>query len=226
VPCGIARIHGGVSHCESGFGGGISDLFVVSDDRAYAVERDRVLVYDGSNWTQLGAALAATDGSAINAWRVWAGAQTVAVTATSGEVFLSEAGAAWSEERGLAQDNYRTVWGFGSDSIWSGGRSGALVRYDGSAWLPRGQLTDDCGSGIRGMWGAGRALYTYTEHALARWSGTDLDIVTQLPCTTTIRGVWGTSPSEVYMVTSDALKESSACGAAELFSVAEAIIEL
>lgn len=229
--CGMITVRDGVSHCETGYSGGVGGVFVVSTVLAYALYANTVLGYDGTRWTQLGEPLTAPDSSALSGWRLWASDQTIAVTMATGEVFLSENGGAFIEQTGFPPPQlfaypYPSVWGFSNTNLWVGTRQGGLFSYDGQSWQERTQVTDACGSGIVGMWGQSGVLYLYTKHELARWSGGSLEVVKDFPCSVNIRGLWGTSLTEIYLVASDDSLQDTACGAAEIFAVSTDLTRL
>jgi hypothetical protein len=213
--CGAVILSNGTTRCSAGFVP--EDFFVVSNDLAYALTGDRALVYDGSTWTQFGEPFETGPVRPVS-WRLWAGHGVVIATMDSGDVYISRGGAAF-EKSTLSSDvpgihSYPSTWGFAGDDLWVGDRQGGLFSYDGAVWTQRDTLTDACGTGIKGMWGADRTLYLHTDHRFARYSGGRLEVLANLPCTASIRSIWGNSPSEVYLAIWDSRVENTACGGA------------
>jgi hypothetical protein len=224
--CGTLLIHAGVGACNPGF---VPDnVFAVSDNRAYSMQQDRVLVYDGSLWTQYLDPF--EPGPVVSgAWGLWADAQTVAVAVLNGAVYMSKNGAPFTETGfpDVAKvgpvipepDRYPCIWGFGGANIWVGTRQGGLYSYDGTAWSLRATILDSGGRGPRGMWGQSDVLYVHTDHQILRVRNGTLELLADFPGTVTLRGIWGTSLSEVYVVANDDSLATTNCGGAVLFEI-------
>lgn len=224
--CGTLVIHDGVAACNPGFVPG--NVFAVSDKLAYSTQQDRVLVYDGSLWTQYLDPF--EPGPVVStAWGLWADAQTVAVAAVNGAVYISKNGAPFAETGfpDVAKvgpvisepDRYPCIWGFGGANIWVGTRQGGLYSFDGTEWSLRATILDSGGRGPRGMWGQNSVLYIHTDHEILRIRNGALELLADFPGTVTLRGIWGTSLSEVYVVANDDDLAATDCGGAVLFEI-------
>jgi hypothetical protein len=225
--CGTLVIHDGVATCSPGFVPG--DVFAVSDTLAYALQNDRALVFDGSLWTQYREPF--DNPVQSTAWSLWADARTVVVALLNGAVHVSKDGTAFAESDfpSIAKqdgpiperDRYPCIWGFGGNDIWAGVRQGGLYSYDGAAWSLRATILDYCehDRGPAGMWGEDGILYVHTRHEVLRVREGRLETLTRFPCVKSIRGMWGTSSSEVYVVVTDDNLIGNACGNTELFTV-------
>jgi hypothetical protein len=218
--CGGALVlSGGQAHCTAGFVP--ADIFVVSNRLAYALAADRVLVYDGSLWTQFLEPLE-SGGVRLAPWRVWADDTEVAAAMQTGEILVSENGEPFAMRGRVPVDDEPgtflgpVIWGFGGDDLWVGLRNGTLYSYDGANWSERAKVDDACGGGIRGIWGKDGLIYLHTEHEFIRWDG-KLEVLGDFPCTATIRAIWGSSASEVFLAVANSTASNSACGEAEVF---------
>lgn len=224
-PCNgaaLIQIDGTIQSCSSWF---LPHPFIISTTRAYGISgaaRNRVGIYDGSRWTQYQTSFD------IGVWRLWVNSSTVVAALESGLVAVSRNGGPWASEGvpdGSAPDPYGSAfplaWGFGDNDIWVALRHAGLFSFDGTGWTQRATLDDSCGtgSGIRGMWGASGTLFLHTDHRLARWTNGSFGVVKELPCTSTIRAIWGTSADEVYVAVDDSERYGSACGSVTVLLV-------
>ncbi|HEX4340535.1 MAG TPA: hypothetical protein VH062_31720 [Polyangiaceae bacterium] len=229
IRCGIVTLPSGAPHCSAGLSSLAGDLFVAGDGNAYAVNNDRILTYSNGHWSQLLGGLSwneAPPGTAQypQGWAIWADGVTIATAVIGGPVFVSREGSLFNEDTPLPLDRYRVVWGLDGHQLWVGGAGGELFSKDERGWTDRGSVVDSCGTGIKGFWGARSTLYAHAEHRLVRVDN-EIEPVLEVPCTQTIRGIWGNSESEVFAVVEDETKRQSACGAVTLLRVRGRVVE-
>jgi len=220
-PCGIQFVDGGSAEC-SGAASFVADLSVVSTGRAYAVNYDRLLQYDGDFWTQLGAALPAVGWTSA----VWADSSTVVVTANEtyggGLVFRMDSGGDPLLLAGLpSQVEPLAVWGFGASDIWVGGSQGQLVHFDGAGWseaatIPYNASGPRSVSGTGGigkikLWGTAGSLFAIAGNVFGHWDGTQFKVIDSLTGDAFFAGLWGNSASEIFLAVHDG-QNSAACG--------------
>jgi hypothetical protein len=221
LPCGIQFVDGKNAEC-SGAASFTTDLSVVGADLAYAVSYDRVLKFDGDLWTQVGGALPGSNWA--NA--VWADSATIVVAAGGrrGEslVFTIEAdGDAVLLPDLPSQIDPMAVWSFGASEIWVGGAQGQLVRYDGTAWSEKATIpytgsgskpvsgTSDIGK-IK-LWGNGGRLFAIAGNTFGEWDGARFKVLDSLGGDSYFAGLWGNSPSEVFLAVQDRRSSAAAC---------------
>ena len=221
LPCGIQFVDGGSADCS---GASLPvDLSVVSTGRAYAVNYDRVLQYDGNFWTQLGTALPDTGWTSA----VWADSSTVVVTANEtyggGLVFRIDSSGDPVLLAGLpSQVDLFAVWGFGASDIWVGSSRGQLVHFDGAGWsevaaIPYNGSASKGVSGSNGigkikLWGMGGSLFAIAGNVFGQWDGTRFKVLDSLAGDAYFAGLWGNSPSEIFLAVYDRQGSPEACG--------------
>lgn len=95
------------------------------------------------------------------------------------------------------------IWGSGTGEVWAGGYGGALVRGGGAAWQP---VLSPTRATIRALWGSGANYVVLAgDSATAlRWDGASWESL-PVPASpprriTTLYGVFGTSPSDLWLV--------------------------
>jgi hypothetical protein len=209
APCGIQFVQGGTAEC-SGAESFIAGLSVASAERAYAASYDRVLQFDGDFWTQLGDPLPGVS------WvqGVWADPSTIVAIAfppyDNGVVFRLDPSGKAEKLAGLpAQIVPYAVWGFGASDVWVGGAQGELVHYDGTAWSQPGTIPYD-GAGSRSvsgtsgigkikLWGQGGKLFGVAGNVFGQWDGSRFKVLEALSGGAYFEGLWGNSPSEVFL---------------------------
>jgi hypothetical protein len=222
-PCGIQFVDHGKSEC-SGAAGFVSDISVVRADLAYAVNYDRVLIFDGDFWTQLGGPLPGVGWTSA----VWADSSTVIVSAAGDAseggslVFKIESGAEPVLLPGLSPEiDPPAVWGFGASDIWVGGIRGQLVHYDGKEWsematIPYkgvGSLNVSGANGIGRikLWGKDGNLFAIAGNIFGQWDGARFKVLESLEGEAFFAGLWGNSPSEIFLAVQDP-RSMTGCG--------------
>jgi hypothetical protein len=207
-PCWIQLVDGASVTC-SGAARDIADVALVDADLGYAAYSDRLLRFDGSLWTQLGAPLP----MASLTQALWADPSTILVAADRGTVYILATEGEPVLQTGLPAVDLTAAWGFSAKDLWIGNRDGQLFHYDGAAWSLVGTMATD-GGGVIKLWGADGNLFAITATAFARWDGTRLTMIETLPEGVLYKDLWGNSPKEVFVTRYDWLDEE--CGAFQM----------
>ena len=204
-PCWIQLVDGASVTC-SGAARDIADVAMVDADLGYATYSDRLLRFDGSLWTQLGAPLP----MASMTQALWADPSTILVAADRGTVYIVTAEGEPALQTGLPSVDFTAAWGFSAKDLWIGSRDGQLFHYDGATWSLVGAIAAD-GAGVIKLWGADGSLFAITATVFARWDGTRLATIETLGASVLYKDLWGNSPKEVFVTRYDWLDEE--CGA-------------
>jgi hypothetical protein len=210
--CPIDFIDGGVASCAGAQT--VNAVAVVNSNLAYGVHQDRVLRFDGNFWTQLGGPLPSA-GLRL-AFAVWADESTIVVIADGGRVFVISPGGDPVLQTGIPGGDFNGVWGFGASDIWIGNNEGQLFHYDGVAWSLKASIPGNCQQ--IGLWGSEGSLFVLTQSLFGRWDGSGITTLSSLACDENARfaGLWGNSPSEVFVVLEDQEHVTAGCGTAQV----------
>jgi hypothetical protein len=194
---------------------GADDLFVVRNDLAYALQgggSQPVIRYDGGSWGPVPAVFPA--GPSLT--DIWANEETVAVVGDSGTL-RTLTGTEWRQWNTGTLARLYLVWGFDDGEIWVTGDHELRRCRDESCepleWPDLGGDDVCAGGGIQFFWGADGVLFFATEHELVRWDGTAFTVLGYWPATYVpdpteadcrggglwIKGLWGNSPTEVFL---------------------------
>lgn len=201
----------------------VANPFVVSERLAYAVDRLRVVRFDGTGWSPLPASLPIRSVKGL-----WAGPDELWAVGAEGDVAHYD-GAGWVQHDTGSLDNWMVVWSLATDDVWVGGATTELRHYDGLDWsavsYPAGSPTSPCAEPtVSFMWGAEGVLFAATTTSLARCTAADgcvgLADFAGSPdpgsgaCTggLTVGGLWGASPNEVYLALVDRAPAELVCG--------------
>lgn len=219
VATGFLEENSGISFVSDGdatFQGvmGLSAPFVVGSDLAYALSGLVVYEFSDGSWAEL--AELPGPGSSL-----WANEEVVVVVGPDQSVYAKEVSDdAFETIPDVPAGDYTAVWGFGADDLWAGNRAGQLVHYDGMSWevVPTGS-GDTSGSGITELWGSEGQLFFLTLTEFGRVDGQDVEILLappsdadpSLPRVSTV-GLWGLSPTEVFLTLADKEFRQYACG--------------
>jgi hypothetical protein len=209
-PCAIEIIEGASSVCSAA-ASSVSDVFVVDRSLAYAVDSNRVLQYDGEMWTQFGDPLEPSEN--VFAYRVWADPSTVVVASNAGLFRLFRPENSFEKIRRDSAQAYRTVWGF-EDKLWAGTGDRSLVFFNGVEWKTVFTSDSGCSTGIQGLWGDGDIVYFYTNTEFGVWESESIRILADFTCDSgvKIKGLWGNSADELFILISDPEYQNSECG--------------
>ena len=211
-PCGLAMVEDGVRSCEPILS--VLDVSVVSDRLAYALLEGELLRFNGSKWGPL----PQLPPAGIDLTSIWANDDVLFATDRFPGRIASLRGGNWTIEDTQTTDTFSTVWGNASDDIWAGTHQGTVHRLRGSSWHEVPSPAGLCGdSSIYGMWGSGDTVYFHTRSALARWTGSDMELLLELPCGNgdndpRIMSIWGNSADEVFLAVSDPGAAARRCG--------------
>jgi hypothetical protein len=217
-PCGIQFVEGGGVSC-SGAATFVEDLKVLDAKLAYAVSYDRVLTFDGDLWTQLGDPLPGV--SVVRA--VWADSSTVVAAADGGHVFAIPSGGTPVSLSGLSsQVDTVAAWGFGASDLWIGSAKGQLFHYDGAQWSQKAtipyagsgslRLLGTDGIGKLKLWGKDGSLFFVAGNVFGRWDGSGVRTLDTLEGKSYFAGLWGNSPSEIFLAVHDVQPSVVGCG--------------
>jgi hypothetical protein len=208
--CGVMLVENGEVTCSAGVYF-VREVFVVNDSLAYAVYDNRVIHYDGANWTQLGEPLDTAEEFLPR--DIWANEQTVVIVEQQNVFFYDPDAAGFYRPQGIPAAQYRSVWGFAGDDIWIGTSGGELLHFDGSQW----RVVAAVDRSIRGLWGDSGELFLHTGNSFARLEGDRIQILTKWSDDAVdnvyVTRLWGNSATEVFLSILDTTAQSS-CGSA------------
>ena len=188
------------------------DVFVVSDDLAYAVsDMEYKIVRDnGANWGPLPVEMP------FEVSHVWADATDLFAVGSHGTILSLEDGS-WRVHDTGTLDSFAAVWGFGADDVWAGSYEGGLYHWDGQTWTtvpwPDAMTDPTIDDGIVGMWGADGVVYFHTTWQLVRIDESGAQSIAAWPCQVReieegwftceggvrINAMWGNSPEELFL---------------------------
>jgi hypothetical protein len=229
--CGILFLDEDVLSC-AGAAQNVAGVFPLAPTLAYAVVEDRLLLYQGEFWTQVGEPLG---DAGLYGTKLWADAQQATVFGGLGRVFRYELESdSWKALPSFPADRSPlAAWGFGPQDLWLS-TGPELLHFDGATWQQPFTQQGECGN-IRGMWGQAGVLFFYTASSVFRLGEGKFEPILRLPCddagAVSIRGLWGNSPSEVFIAIQNyqhaeralpcgqlepVLKPADACGAIRL----------
>ncbi len=205
IPCSLGVAHGSTLDCLDL--DPVQSVFAVDPQLAYAVMGGtRLLSYDGTQW-HANAALIPYPVTAL-----WADHDGVLAVGHAGTVLRLEQDG-WVLDDPGTLEHITSVWGSARDDLWLGTSQGNIIHYDGMQWTPMGHVggvTCSAVTPIRGIWGAGGTVYFYSDEALVRWNGSELESIGNWSCAvtnglggTTITGLWGNAPDEVFLTMLD-----------------------
>ncbi len=218
-PCSIQFVDQNGASCSSA-ASQTSDVAVVSANLVYSIYLDRVLQFDGNYWTQLGGPLPSGGTGSVRA--MWANASTIAVAADGGRIYIIQPGQDPVVQTGLPDADFTAIWGFGASDIWAGNAVGQLYHYDGANWslkasIPNssqdGSQNSSGATGIIKLWGSQGALFMISRTTLGKWDGANITVLDSLDGVSQYyQGLWGNSPSEVFVTLFDGESTVSDCG--------------
>ena len=205
--CGVTAFDGKKESCLAAVPG-ITNVFVVDAQRAFAIVDDRLLTLDGSYFTPYGSMPAVPW---PYAYYLWADSQVAVVAADAGKVYVFEQSSSDPQVLQIPDGVAATsVWGGGPNDLWVGGDEGRLAHYDGTSWTVVQAAQGNCAT-IASMWGAANVLYFATRSYVGRWSNGKFDTVIDGPCDqdpesvpgtyeqVIIQKIWGNSPTELFI---------------------------
>jgi uncharacterized protein YjdB len=185
---------------NSGTGNGLNAVWASGPNEAWAVGNgSTVLRFNGTSWQ--GVFL----GVSVHLTGIWGtGPSNVYAVGEpfsgSSLVVIRYDGSSWQQVQSLAVQNVGgggRIWGTSPNEIFVAAASGEVFRYDGTAWSQHTQLATTLptvwGTATDNIWatGSGGQLFRYNG---STWS----QVFT--PTSNSIRGIWGTSPLDVFIV--------------------------
>jgi hypothetical protein len=214
-------IDGSTERCEHS-GSAVEGFFAVDSQLAYASIGTNLLLYDGAAWSVHPTAIPFTPIA------LWATATDVVAVGDLGRIARLRAGVWTSENHGIQQ--LTAVWGGEGSELWVGTAAAEIMHRDVTGVWVKSQsmagVTCSRNDPITGIWGNAGTVYFTTERAIARWDGTNFRGLSNWTCALSdpnfgenpfrIRGVWGNSPTELFVSVSDASRSadpfSDTCG--------------
>jgi hypothetical protein len=212
TPCGLAMVEGGTRSCEPI--DSVRDVAVVDDQLAYALLEGELLSYDGTSWGPLPQLPPA--GSDLTT--IWANDSVLMATDRFAGRIASLRAGTWSIENTRTTDTFSAIWGNSATDVWAGSYQGTLHRLTGSDWREVPWSGSSCPDPtIYGMWGTGDTLYFHTSTTLARWNGSALEVLLEMPCNHAddeprITSIWGNAEDELFVAVSDPRASARRCG--------------
>lgn len=181
-----------------------SQWFVADYENAYVA--DGAMLYGWHGPTIEPSGMLPTEATAL-----WANDEIIAEVANEQLWLRPLAGREFAAVGELPPGEYTAIWGFGSKDLWLGNAAGELVHYDGTKFdvVETAALTGN-DPRISELWGADGELYFHTSFAFGRVpkdsNQAELLIGPTDPDDKRIRftGLWGISPSEVFVTLFDA----------------------
>lgn len=162
----------------------------------------------------------ATSGTAQDLYRVWGSGPTDVWVVGAGGVILRWNGSAWSGVTSGTGQDLHGLWGSGPSDVWAVGFAGTIVHWNGSAWSAT-TSNPPLSSNLYGVWGSGPddVWAVGDERAILHWNGFAWSAA-GLPTprvetayagftgvtTQIFSGVWGSGPSDVWVVGSPSCK--------------------
>jgi hypothetical protein len=203
----------GGATCLAIFASYAGTVFVVDSNDAYAWSGQKIEHFDGAQWTPFAQVQS-------NIVALWADSHiAVGVGAGQAIYFKADGSTSFAAMPNVPAGDYGSVWAFSASDIWAGNTAGQLVHYDGSQWttIPTGSM-DTTGQGIAELWGASGTLYFITPTEFGRYTGSSAQLLlTHTPgARISIDGMWGTSPTDVFLAVTDSQYRGYACEGAFL----------
>ncbi|HKP57322.1 MAG TPA: hypothetical protein VJV78_11410 [Polyangiales bacterium] len=141
--------------------------------------------------------------AAGEAWlhSVWGAGNSVWIVGDQGLTLVAAAGS-FIKVATPVKSNLLDVWGSADDSFWAVGEGGAVLRWDGMAWLkvptgPMGGVVQN----LRAVWGSARddVWVVGTEGTILHWTGERFESQSRT-AKYSLNDVWGRGRDDVYAV--------------------------
>jgi len=174
-----------------------TEIFVVSEDRVWAMSTVGLMRWDGSYWVR-----DSLDGGPWHS-HAWANEDVLFVSTDDGIVREFSDGA-WRDHDTGTYHCLQVIWGFSRDDLWvSTGEE--LIHYNGATWTrvewPRPSTLY---GGIEHMWGADGILFLASTFQLMKYEGGDFTVLSDWQDENlAIQAIWGNSPMELFILVSD-----------------------
>lgn len=168
----------------------LSAVWVSAPNDAYAVGGNDVLHYNGKTWTHV----AVIPGGQLQG--VWSDSAGLFVIGFDGRVYQDRA----TTPNAMAPSGLRGIWGRSSSDVIAVGDEDVVGRWAAASWswsIPAGFQP------YRAVGGAGDAVIAVGEGRVAMVTGTTFTALPELPTgytTDVLKGIWGTSSDDFYVV--------------------------
>ncbi len=201
----------------------LTDVHAVSSSLAYATtgEGPRLLKWEDGSWGPFPG-----DPVPYSTNKVWADETSIFCAGETG-IILSWEDGSWTVHDTRTIEYITSIWGFSSRDVWAGTDRGTLLHYDGADWehvtWPDMGDGSDCRptrDGIMGMWGVDGVLFFHTSRQLVMWDGAGFRTLGYWAGTYSggycrgevlIRGIWGNSASELFLVVHESEIDTALC---------------
>ena len=206
--CGITLVDptSGQATCASVLPNLSGAAFGVSATSAYVWDGANLDHFDGANWSPFATLPFPISGFYADSH--------IAVAVGFGQAIALKADGASTFQAlpNVPAGDYGSVWAFAANDIWAGNRAGQLVHYDGAAWqVFESGSADTTGDGVSQLWGSAGQLFFRTGSEFGRWSGTAAELLLTKNDRIVVSGIWGNSPTEVFVSLFDTNYMASSC---------------
>jgi photosystem II stability/assembly factor-like uncharacterized protein len=169
----------------------IRDLWGSSGDNVFTVgDNGTIQHYDGSSWQPM------ASGSTEDIFAIW-GLPTGEIFAVTQHAVLCYDGASWRHIF-ITDEDLNDIWATSHDDVFVVGRGGAVLHYDGHAWvltrLPYG-LNQIFGSASNDVYTAGD-----TNSRIYHFDGITWQPALLPTFSFVTTSIWGTSPADMFAV--------------------------
>ena len=188
-----AQASGTTASLHTVWGSAANDVFAVGNGGT-------ILHYNGIAWSAM------TSGTTENLSGVWGFAPNDVYAVGYTLTILHYNGTAWTV---MPASNpgfsplFRAVWGTATNDVWAAGSGYLRMHYNGSSWSGSTNILSD---NLFAVWGssAGNVITvgdfgTVYRYNGSTWSG-DLDVTSLTDLWLDLQGVWGASPTAVFVV--------------------------
>ena len=114
-------------------------------------------------------------------------------------------GTRWSATPSPVGVSLKGLWASSPTDVWAVGDNGFILHFDGGGWTV--VATSPAGLGLNAIWGTSSTDIWAGGNNLLHWDGQTWSPATNLPYPflTSISGIWGSAPNNVYAVGAPAL---------------------
>jgi hypothetical protein len=151
--------------------------------------------FDGTSWTL------SDSGTTGSISSVWAADPDHAWAIANGSI-LTWNGTAWSQVSGVGNQELDVVSGTAANDVWALGQQGVAAHWDGASWTAstvNGIYFKAAwgNAGTKDLWADGTAINGLN---VMHWNGTTWTPVPSAPFTFTVKGIWASATSDVWVV--------------------------
>jgi uncharacterized protein YjdB len=174
------------------WGASASSVFVVGNSGS-------ILNWNGAAW------VAMASGTTAALYDVWGSSSTDVYAVGAGGAILRYSGTNWSPMTSGTGQTLFGAWGASRSDIFAVGANGTILRYDGTSWSA---MASGTGQTLNAVWGASRGSVfavgsagSILHYDGTAWTAMPNPLASGYP-NASLMDVWGTSPTDVYAVTS------------------------